>query len=305
MRHSAGVTRVRGLRKSYGDIKAVDELDLDVYAGEVFALLGPNGAGKTTTIEILEGYRLRDAGEVCVLGKDPARAGPAWRARVGVVLQEATDSGLLTVAETVHHFAGYYDRSRDPDQVIELVGLETKRRARVRRLSGGQRRRLDVALGILGSPDLVFMDEPTTGLDPEARRRFWDVIRRLSTEGTTVLLTTHYLEEAEALADRAAVIVRGRLVALGKPSELNGRDMAETVVSWRGNGTVNVRRTSTPTQLIVELARRHNGEVPGLSVVKPTLEDAYLDLVGRATEQDKESALPSVASVAPLRGPTP
>ena len=295
MTHSAPVITVRGLRRSYGRVQAVDGLDLDVYAGEVFALLGPNGAGKTTTIEILEGYRRRDAGEVRVLGEDPARAGAAWRARVGVVLQEATDAGLLTVEETVRHFAGYYPRPRDPAEVMELVGLTEKRGSRVRRLSGGQRRRLDVALGILGRPALVFMDEPTTGFDPEARRRFWQVIRSLSEEGTTVLLTTHYLDEAEALADRAAVIASGRLVAVGKPSELNNRNLAETVVRWQDNGAVRAQRTSTPTALIVQLAQQLGGEVPGLSVHRPSLEDVYLDLVGHVAEPADE---PEEAAVA-------
>jgi ABC-2 type transport system ATP-binding protein len=295
MTNSAPVITVRGLRKSYGSVQAVDGLDLDVYAGQVFALLGPNGAGKTTTIEILEGYRRPDAGEVRVLGENPSRAGAAWRARVGVVLQDATDAGLLTVEETVRHFAGYYPRPRDSDEVIDLVGLEAKRSSRVRKLSGGQRRRLDVALGILGTPTLVFMDEPTTGFDPEARRKFWQVIRSLSAEGTTILLTTHYLDEAEALADRAAVIASGRLVAVGKPSELNDRNLGEAVVRWADNGAVRAQRTSTPTALIVELAQQLGGEVPGLSVHRPSLEDAYLDLVGHLAEHDNGSAGVAVA----------
>jgi ABC-2 type transport system ATP-binding protein len=285
MMHSAPVITVRGLRKSYGGVPAVDGLDLDVYAGEVFALLGPNGAGKTTTIEILEGYRRRDAGEVMVLGQDPARAGATWRARVGVVLQDATDFGLLTVEETVRHFAGYYPHPRDPDEIIGLVGLEEKRGSRVRKLSGGQRRRLDVALGILGRPELVFMDEPTTGFDPEARRRFWDVVRLLAAEGTTVLLTTHYLDEAEALADRAAVIAGGRLVAVGKPSELNQRHRADTVVRWEEGGGERTERTATPTALIGALAQRLGGEIPALSVYRPSLEDTYLELVAHAALQ--------------------
>jgi ABC-2 type transport system ATP-binding protein len=306
MTYSAPVISVRGLRKSYGAVQAVDGLDLDVHAGEVFALLGPNGAGKTTTIEILEGYRRRSAGEVTVLGEDPGRAGAAWRARVGVVLQEATDSGLLTVEETVRHFAGYYPRPRDPDEVIALVGLEEKRSSRVRKLSGGQRRRLDVALGILGRPALVFMDEPTTGFDPEARRNFWQVVRLLAAEGTTVLLTTHYLDEAEALADRAAVIAGGRLVAVGKPSELNNRNLAEPMVRWRDNGSARAQRTATPTALIVQLARQLGGEVPGLSVRQPTLEDVYLDLVGHAGEETGEpfeSGQPEEAALAAAATP--
>jgi ABC-2 type transport system ATP-binding protein len=275
------VIEVRGLRKSYRGVRAVDGVDLEVRAGEVFGLLGPNGAGKTTTIEILEGYRSRDAGEVRVLGQDPAHAGAAWRAQVGVVLQEATDAGLLTVGETIRHFAGYYPAPRDPDEVIDLVGLTEKRDSRVRKLSGGQRRRLDVALGILGRPQLVFMDEPTTGFDPQARRTFWQVIRSLAADGTTVLLTTHYLEEAEALADRVAVITSGRLVADGKPSELSDQALIETTVRWEAGGDVQVERTPKPTALVVELSQRFGGEVPGLSVHRPTLEDVYLDLVGR------------------------
>jgi ABC-2 type transport system ATP-binding protein len=301
---TAPIISVRGLRKSYGGVHAVDGLDLEVHAGEVFALLGPNGAGKTTTIEILEGYRRRTGGEVTVLGEDPARAGPAWRARVGVVLQEATDAGLLTVEETVRHFAGYYPTPRDPDEVIELVGLTDRRGSRVRKLSGGQRRRLDVALGILGRPSLVFMDEPTTGFDPEARRKFWQVIRSLAAEGTTVLLTTHYLDEAEALADRAAVIASGRLVAVGKPSELNNRNLAQPVVRWLDAGAVRAQRTATPTALIAELGRRLGGEVPGLSVHQPTLEDVYLDLVGHVSEEPGAmAAIPvSITIPAPAQG---
>ena len=281
MTQSTAVITVRGLCKSYRGVRAVDGIDFDVGPGEVFALLGPNGAGKTTTIEILEGYRHRDAGEVTVLGQDPAHAGAAWRARVGVVLQEATDAGLLTVEETVRHFAGYYPEPRDPDEVIEMVGLAEKRASRVRKLSGGQRRRLDVALGILGGPDLVFMDEPTTGFDPEARRRFWGVIRSLAADGTTVLLTTHYLGEAEALADRVAVIAAGRVVAHGKPSEVGGRALAEATVQWLVDGVTRTERTANPTEVVVRLAGHFGGDVPGLSVHQPTLEDTYLELVGR------------------------
>lgn len=218
--------KIRGLTKTYRGAAAVQGLDLDVFEGEVLALLGPNGAGKTTTVEVLEGYRARDAGEVEVLGRDPATAGPGWRARIGIVAQSYNDVGELSVFEAIRYLATCYPRSRDPDEVIELVGLGEKRDARIRTLSGGQRRRVDVALGILGHPELVFLDEPTTGFDPEARRRFWGLIEALSREGTTIVLTTHYLEEAEALADRVAVIDHGRLVEAGRPETLGGRAQA-------------------------------------------------------------------------------
>ncbi|GAA5177317.1 hypothetical protein GCM10023322_01740 [Rugosimonospora acidiphila] len=207
------VIEVRGLIRDYQGRRAVDGIDLTVAAGEVFALLGPNGAGKTTTVEILEGHRRRDAGEVRVLDEDPQRAGRAWRCRIGVVLQSATDVAELTVAESVRHFAGYYPRSRDAATVLDQVGLTEQAGKRIRALSGGQRRRVDVALGIIGSPEVLFLDEPTTGFDPQARRQFWKLVRQLAHDGTTILLTTHYLEEAEALADRIAIMVSGRLVA--------------------------------------------------------------------------------------------
>ena len=205
---------VRGLSKSYGRLQAVRDLDLDVEYGEIFAILGPNGAGKTTTIEILEGHRKRDSGQVRVLGEDPGTAGRIWRANIGIVLQEVSDAGMLTVSETVQMFAKCYGTARLPDDVLELVGLGSVSHSKVRTLSGGQRRRLDVALGIINLPKLVFLDEPTTGFDPEARRHFWDLIRLLAGDGTTFLLTTHYLEEAAALADRVAVIAEGRVVAV-------------------------------------------------------------------------------------------
>jgi ABC-2 type transport system ATP-binding protein len=271
---------VRGLRKMYGRVAAVDGIDLDVRRGEVFSLLGPNGAGKTTTVEILEGYRKRDAGTVSVLGLDPWQASRQWRARLGIVLQSASDFAEVTVAEVVHHFAIYYPAPRDPDEIIELVGLTEKRDIRTRRLSGGQRRRLDVALGILGNPELLFLDEPTTGFDPEARRKFWRLIGALRADGVTILLTTHYLDEAEALADRVGVIANGRIVEAGPPATLGGRNAAEALVSWRGpNGTESVR-TEEPTRLIQELAARFGGEVPELSVARPTLEDVYLSMIG-------------------------
>ncbi|HEY8533535.1 MAG TPA: ABC transporter ATP-binding protein [Micromonospora sp.] len=273
--------RVRGLRKSYGSTVALHELDLTIHRGEVFALLGPNGAGKTTTVEILEGFRSRDAGEVAVLGVDPARGDASWRARIGIVLQGTGEFDELTVREVVHHFASLYPNPDDPDAVIERVGLTAKARARVDTLSGGQKRRLDVALGIIGRPELLFLDEPTTGFDPEARREFWDLIRDLAAGGTTIVLTTHYLEEAEALADRVGVIARGRLVAVDTPAQLGDRENAPATVSWRAeDGRVERVATTTPTALVTELAARFGGEVPGLTVTRPTLEDIYLTMIG-------------------------
>ncbi|MGI5147789.1 ABC transporter ATP-binding protein [Plantactinospora sp. CA-294935] len=272
---------VRGLRKAYGGTVAVDGVDLAVSRGEVFALLGPNGAGKTTTIEILEGYRRRDAGEVSVLGVDPDRADGQWRSRVGIVLQGTGEFDDLTVAEVVHHFAGFYPNPDDPDKVIERVGLAGKATARTHTLSGGQKRRLDVALGIVGRPELLFLDEPTTGFDPEARREFWELIRDLAAAGTTIVLTTHYLDEAEALADRVAVITGGRLVEVAAPARLGNRAEALATVSWRTpEGAVERVESATPTALVAELAARFGGEVPGLTVTRPTLEDVYLRMIG-------------------------
>ncbi|MET0236035.1 MAG: ABC transporter ATP-binding protein [Kibdelosporangium sp.] len=270
---------VRGLRKGYRNIQAVAGIDLEIARGEVFALLGPNGAGKTTTVEILEGHRQRDGGTVSVLGQDPARAGRDWRARLGIVLQTATDAAELSVLETVRHFAGYYPRPRQAEEVIDLCGLTEKARARVKSLSGGQRRRLDVALGIVGTPELVFLDEPTTGFDPEARRQFWSLIQKLAADGTTVLLTTHYLDEAEALADRVAVIARGEIVAQGTPADLGGRATAEATVRWVDGRGEHVVRTPVPTKLVTELAAE-GGELAELTVRRPTLEDIYMDLIG-------------------------
>jgi ABC-2 type transport system ATP-binding protein len=272
---------VHGLRKAYADVTAVAGLDLEVRKGEVFALLGPNGAGKTTTVEILEGYRRRDAGEVLVLGEDPHKAGAAWRARVGIVLQGTGEFDELTVAEVVRHFAGFYPTADDPDRVIARVGLTEKARSRTRTLSGGQKRRLDVALGIVGRPELLFLDEPTTGFDPEARREFWELIRDLASAGTTILLTTHYLDEAETLADRVGVIARGELVEVAPPSRLGNRHQAPATVAWRTEeGAVEATESETPTALVAELAARFGGEVPGLTVTRPTLEDVYLRMIG-------------------------
>ncbi|MFI6231883.1 ABC transporter ATP-binding protein [Micromonospora echinospora] len=272
---------VRGLRKAYGGNVAVAGVDLAVRRGEVFALLGPNGAGKTTTVEILEGYRQRDAGEVHVLGVDPAHPTPDWRSRVGMVLQGTGEFDELTVAEVVGHFAAFYPDADDPAKVIERVGLTGKAKARTHTLSGGQKRRLDVALGIVGRPELLFLDEPTTGFDPEARREFWELIRDLNAAGTTILLTTHYLDEAEALADRVGVIAAGRVVEVAPPSRLGNRQEAVATVSWRTpDGVVESTESATPTALVAELAARYGGEVPGLTVTRPTLEDVYLRMIG-------------------------
>jgi ABC-2 type transport system ATP-binding protein len=272
--------QVRGLVKAYGSLRAVDGIDLEVQRGQCVALLGPNGAGKTTTTEILEGYRQRDAGDVAVLGVDPGRADRRWRTRIGIVLQQVGDLAELTVRESLAHFAGYYPDPRPVDEVLDQVGLTAKADARGRTLSGGQRRRLDVGLGIIGRPELLFLDEPTTGFDPEARREFWSLIASLRAEGATILLTTHYLEEAEALADMVGVINRGRLVAFDPPHALGGRHTGTTRVAWTTeDGAPRSVETETPTALVAELAARFAGEVPNLTVTRPTLEDMYLDLV--------------------------
>jgi ABC-2 type transport system ATP-binding protein len=280
MTESNWAVRARGLRKRYGGVAAVGGIDLEIAPGEVFALLGPNGAGKTTTVEILEGYRDRDGGEVSVLGEDPRRAGRGWRARIGIVLQLAADAPELTVAEMVGHFAGFYPDPRRPAEVIELVGLTDQGRSRIHTLSGGQVRRLDVALGLVGRPELLFLDEPTTGFDPAARRAFWEVIRSLSGGGVTVLLTTHYLDEAAALADRVAVIRDGVIVAEGTPGDLGGRAAAPAVVGWQDGDVRRSERTDEPTRLVAELAARYGGEIPELTVTRPSLEDVYLELIG-------------------------
>jgi ABC-2 type transport system ATP-binding protein len=271
---------IRGLVKRYGDFTAVDALDLDIRRGEIFALLGPNGAGKTTTVEICEGYRSRDGGEVRVLGEDPARGARAWKARIGIVLQSNSGESQLSVRETVASRADLYADPRDPDEVLELVGLTEKARVRGQALSGGQRRRLDVALGIVGRPELLFLDEPTTGFDPEARRQFWTLIRSLRELGTTMLLTTHYLDEAETLADRVGVITRGRLAQVAVPALIGGRETAPAVVSWTEDGARRTTETATPTAFVHDLATRFPGEVPDLAVARPTLEDVYLRMIG-------------------------
>jgi ABC-2 type transport system ATP-binding protein len=277
---------VRDLRKSYGAYEALRGIDFEIREGEVFGLLGPNGAGKTTTVEILEGYRKRDGGEVTVLGEDPARSGPSWRERIGVVLQQSQLYPNLTVRETHRLFAGYYERSRDVDEVIRLVGLEEKRDARVKTLSGGQKRRLDLGIALVGDPDLVFLDEPTTGFDPAARRAAWDMIRSLRSLGKTILLTTHYLDEAEQLSDRLAVLREGRIVREGTPAELTG-ETHETEIHYRRDGEQVVVRTREPTKALHELtqaALAEGRELEGLEVRRPTLEDVYLLLTADADE---------------------
>ncbi len=272
------VVEVRGLTKSYKGFEAVRGIDFDIHRGETFALLGPNGAGKSTTIEILEGYRDRTGGQVSVLGVDPKHGGLAWKARLGIVLQSTGESGSATVREQLRHFAGLYPNPRDVDEVIAAVGLEDKAGTRIGKLSGGQKRRVDVALGIIGRPELLFLDEPTTGFDPEARRQFWDLIRGLSSEGTSILLTTHYLDEAAQLADRAGIIAGGELVALGAVDELGGADARIPLVRWVEDGVLRQERTTEPGQLVARISAA--GEPERLEVIRPNLEDIYLELVG-------------------------
>jgi ABC-2 type transport system ATP-binding protein len=277
---------VRDLRKSYGAYEALRGVSFEIEEGEVFGLLGPNGAGKTTTIEILEGYRTRNGGEVDVLGFDPERAASAFRERIGVVLQQSQLWPNLTVAETHRMFAGYYEHPRNADEVIALVGLAEKRDARVKTLSGGQKRRLDLGVALVGDPDLVFLDEPTTGFDPAARRAAWEMIRSLRSLGKTILLTTHYLDEAEQLADRLAVLREGVIIQEGTPAELTGGS-TETEVRYRKDGREVVVRTTDPTTLLHRLtaeALAEGHELEGLSVRRPTLEDVYLSLTAEQEE---------------------
>ncbi|WP_207343563.1 ABC transporter ATP-binding protein [Arthrobacter sp. E3] len=271
--------QVRDLTKSYGGFMAVDGVSFDIVAGETFALLGPNGAGKSTVIEILEGYRDRSSGDVQVLGVDPQRGGLDWKAQLGIVLQSSGESGNVTVLEQLTHFAGYYPNPRRVSEVIDAVGLGEKAKTRISKLSGGQRRRVDVALGIIGRPKLLFLDEPTTGFDPAARRQFWGLINQLKAEGTTILLTTHYLDEAATLADRAGVIVNGKLVDIGPIDTIGGADARVPLVRWRQDGVVREERTPEPAALATRLYTEKGGEVPGLEITRPSLEDIYLSMV--------------------------
>ena len=278
---------VKGLKKNYGDLQAVRGLDLQIEQGEIFSLLGPNGAGKTTTVEILEGFRTRDSGSVSVLGVDPQIKGHEsriWRNRIGIVLQNSADAGDLSVGETVKHFSNYYSNPLDVQEVIHGVGLDEKQGSLIRNLSGGQRRRLDVALGIIGNPELLFLDEPTTGFDPQARRAFWSLIQQLRIDGTTILLTTHYLDEAQALADRVAVINHGQIVEISTPTELGGRATAQATVQWRDGAQIKLEKTDNPTALVSKLSTHFGGEIPELIVTRPSLEDIYLEMIGNPNE---------------------
>jgi ABC-2 type transport system ATP-binding protein len=277
---------VSDLRKAYGEVEAVRGISFEIASGEIFGLLGPNGAGKTTTVEILEGYRERDGGSVTVLGADPAKADQRWREQIGVVLQSSAMYETLTVAESLALFAGYYERPRSVDEVVQLIGLEQKRDATVRTLSGGQRRRLDLGLAFVGDPDLLFLDEPTTGFDPQARRRAWESISSLRSLGKTILLTTHYLDEAERLCDRVAVLRDGRIAAIGRPGALTGA-LPPTEIRYRQDSREVVLRTEEPTRVLNELTQKalsEGRELEALEVRRPSLEEVYLSL----TEEEKE-----------------
>jgi ABC-2 type transport system ATP-binding protein len=288
---SGPAVTVAGLRKSYGDFTAVDDVSFEIERGETFALLGPNGAGKSTTVEILEGYRRRTSGTVTVLGADPRHPSLEWKARIGIVLQQTGESGNATVREQLTHFAGLYPNPRGIDEVLAAVGLEHTAKARIKSLSGGQRRRVDVALGIIGRPELLFLDEPTTGFDPEARRRFWELIRSLSREGTTILLTTHYLDEAAQLSDRAAVIAGGRMLDIGPIDTIGRAEARIPIVRWSDGAGVHERRTLEPSRVVAEVAAAVDGGEPrDLEVIRPSLEDVYLELVGEAERAEETAA---------------
>lgn len=299
---------IKGLKKSYGSFEAVKGVDLEIAEGQIFAILGPNGAGKTTTVEILEGYRARSAGEVMVLGEDPSAPSRQWRQRVGIVLQESEPTRLLTVRETLEMFAGYYDAPRGVDETIELVGLGEKADERAGRLSGGQKRRLDVGLALIGDPELIFLDEPTTGFDPDARREAWRVIASMRELGKTILLTTHYMEEAQELADEIAVFAGGRIVARGKPDQIGGREQLPSRIEFTlparfapsdlppdfrsaaGDGGRVAIETTDPTRSVHELttwALDRGAQLDDLSVTRPSLEDVYLQLTGGAGSDEE------------------
>ncbi|MGE5408119.1 MAG: ABC transporter ATP-binding protein [Syntrophothermus sp.] len=277
---------------SYGETEAVRGIDLDVAAGEVFAFLGPNGAGKTTTVEILEGYRKRTGGEVAVLGEDPQRAGRAWRERIGIVLQSGRLDPYLTVRESLALYAGYFRHPRPIEDVIALVGLEGKADERASRLSGGQQRRLDVGMALVGDPELLFLDEPTTGFDPSARRQAWDVIAGLRDLGKTVFLTTHYMDEAQRLADRVTIIAHGEIVASGTPEDLGERERGATTIRYRRDGRDVAVETREPVRALHELtgeALARGEDLEGLEVTRPTLEDVYLELTAASAQEEAEA----------------
>ena len=273
------VLEARGIVRRYGEFTAINALDLSVEAGECLAILGPNGAGKTTAVEIFEGYRSRDAGELSVLGIDPAHPTRDWRKKIGIVSQNSNDLRDATVSEAVRHFSHFYDHPRDVNETVFLVGLSNKSSSVVRTLSGGERRRLDVALGVVGRPELLFLDEPTTGFDPEARRSFWKLIEDLKSQGVTIILTTHYLEEADALADRVAVIARGIKIADTTPGQLGERASGMVTVKWREGHEMREISTTSPSAFVVELSARLDGEIPELEIVRTSLEQAYLDML--------------------------
>jgi len=276
---SDAAVSVAGLTKQYGELRAVDDISFTIDQGETFVLLGPNGAGKSTTIEILEGFRERTAGDVSVLGIDPQRADREFKSRIGIVLQQAGDLGRLTVRQTLQHFASLYPDPRNVDEVIEAVDLATKAETTIRKLSGGQQHRVDVALGMIGNPELLFLDEPTTGFDPEVRRQFWQVIQRLQAEGTTIMLTTHYLDEAEELGDRAGIILDGRLVALDDVSKIGGEQLRIPVVRWIEAGVQHEQATERPGAFVADLVARLGQEPERLQVRTPTLENVYLAML--------------------------
>jgi ABC-2 type transport system ATP-binding protein len=299
MNTNAPVVQVENLQKNYGSFAAVDSVSFEIQRGETFALLGPNGAGKSTTIEILEGYRDRTGGTARVLGVDPGKGGLDWKARLGIVLQSTGESGNVTVREQLTHFAGYYPNPRKIDEVINAVGLDEKADTLIRKLSGGQRRRVDVALGIIGNPELLFLDEPTTGFDPEARQQFWQLIRGLKADGTSILLTTHYLDEAAQLGDRAGVIAGGKMIDIGAIDEIGGAEARVPIVRWREGGAaggaseravVRQERTSTPGAFVASLMAG-GAEPAGLEIIRPSLESIYLQLVAdHATAHEVENA---------------